>query len=85
MEPLTRRKFLRIAAVSGMGLTSFNALGEAGDHHASIEGDHMTEEINKEKIRRAMLAGPSSVTAEATVAEIDHQGNLTVIRQGTNE
>jgi hypothetical protein len=43
------------------------------------------EEIKKEKIRRAMLAGPSSVTAEATVAEMDAHGNLTVLRPGTNE
>jgi hypothetical protein len=97
LESLTRRKFISIAAVSGVGLTSFNArdqldrreqgpgaIGDASDH-APIEGDHMTEEINKEKIRRAMLAGPPSVTAEATVAEIDHQGNLTVIRPGTNQ
>jgi hypothetical protein len=102
MKPLTRRKFIRIAAVSGVGLTSLNAhdqltrseegqgaTGEASDHLSALDGEHMTEEIkeesNKEKIRRAMLAGPSSVTADATVAEIDHQGNLTVIRPGTNE
>src|SRR5258708_38489082 len=98
MESLTRRKFISIAAVSGVGLTSLSAhdqfargeegprtVGEASDHLATPYGDHMPEEINKEKIRRAMLAGPSSVTAEATVAEIDHQGNLTIIRPGTNE
>jgi hypothetical protein len=45
----------------------------------------MAEEIKKEKIRRAMLAGPSSVTAEAIIAEMDHQGNLTVLRPGTHE
>ncbi len=47
--------------------------------------NRMAEEIKKEKIRCAMLAGPSSVTAEATIAEMDHQGNLTVLRPGTNE
>lgn len=45
----------------------------------------MDEEIKKEKIRRAMLAGPSIVTSEATIAEMDHQGKLTVLRPGTNE
>ena len=97
MESLTRRKFISIAAVSGVGLTSLSAhdqfargeegprtVGEASDHLATPYGDHMPEEINKEKIRRTMLAGPSSVTAEATVAEMDHQGNLTIIRPGTN-
>ena len=98
MELLTRRKFISTAAVSGAGLASLNAhdrlvrskegpasIGEVGGHLAAQHGGHMTEEIKKEKIRRAMLAGPSSVTAEATVAEIDHEGNLTVIRPGTNE
>jgi hypothetical protein len=47
--------------------------------------NRMAEEIKKEKIRRAMLAGPPSVTAEATIAEMNHQGNLTVLRPGTNE
>ena len=45
----------------------------------------MAEEIKKEKIRRAMLAGPSCITSEATVAEMDRDGNLTVLRQGTND
>jgi hypothetical protein len=98
MEPLTRRKFIGIAAISSAGLRSFNAydqlarseeapgaIGKAGGHLAAHGGDHMTEEIKKEKIRRAMLAGPSSVTADATVAEMDDQGNMTVIRPGTNE
>src|SRR5262245_42931514 len=45
----------------------------------------MTEAIKKEKIRRAMLAGPSCITSEATVAEMDGYGNLTVLRRGTND
>src|SRR6266704_4407180 len=45
----------------------------------------MAEAIKKEKIRRAMLAGPSCITSEATVAEMDRDGNLTVLRQGTND
>ena len=45
----------------------------------------MAEEITKEKIRRAMLAGPSCITSEATVAEMDKDGNLTVLRPGTND
>jgi hypothetical protein len=36
------------------------------------------------KIRRALLSGPDSVTREATVAEMDAQGKLTVLRPGTN-
>jgi hypothetical protein len=45
----------------------------------------MEEEIKNEKIRRAMLAGPSIVTSDATVAEMDRQGNMTVLRPGTND
>jgi hypothetical protein len=42
------------------------------------------QEIVKEKIRRALLAGPDCITKDATVAEMDAQGNSTVLRQGTN-
>jgi hypothetical protein len=45
----------------------------------------MAEEIKKEKIRRAMLAGPSCITSEATVAEMDKDGHMTVLRSGTND
>ena len=45
----------------------------------------MAEEITKEKIRRAMLAGPSCITSEATVAEMDRDGNMTVLRSGAND
>jgi hypothetical protein len=43
------------------------------------------EEIKSEKIRRAMLAGPSCITREATVAEMDKDGQLTVLRPGSND
>lgn len=36
-------------------------------------------------IVRALAAGPASVTAHATVAVMDANGRLTVLRQGTNE
>jgi len=45
----------------------------------------MTDEIVKEKIRRACLSGPPSVTGEATVAEIDANGKTIVLRKGTNQ
>jgi hypothetical protein len=45
----------------------------------------MADEITKEKIRRALLAGPDSVTREATVAEMDAQGKMTVLRPGRNQ
>ena len=45
----------------------------------------LAEEIRNEKIRRAMLAGPSCITAEATVAEMDSKDQLTALRPGTND
>jgi hypothetical protein len=43
------------------------------------------ESIKNEKIRRAMLAGPSDISGEATVAEMDGNGQMTVLRPGTND
>ncbi len=45
----------------------------------------MPDEIVKAKIRRALLSGPDSITREATVAEMDAQGGMTVLRPGTNQ
>jgi len=52
----------------------------------AMQGENsMADEITKEKIRRALLAGPDSVTREATVAEMDAQGKMTVLRPGRNQ
>jgi hypothetical protein len=45
----------------------------------------MTDPITNEKIRRARLSGPSQVTANATVAEMDAQGRHTILLKGTSE
>ena len=44
----------------------------------------VSDEIVKAKIRRALLSGPDCITREATVAELDAQGKMTVLRPGTN-
>ncbi|SFS68379.1 hypothetical protein [Paenibacillus sp. BC26] len=36
------------------------------------------------KIARAMLSGPRNITRDATVAEMDRDGNLVILRRGTN-
>jgi hypothetical protein len=48
-------------------------------------GSH--QELEKAvKISRAMRAGPSEITRDATIAEMDQHGNIaTVLRKGTNE
>jgi len=42
------------------------------------------EQVRAAKIARAMASGPSHITKDATVAEVDEQGNTVVLRQGTN-
>jgi hypothetical protein len=50
-----------------------------------MKGDNgMSDEIVKAKIRRALLSGPDVITREATVAEMDAHGKMTVLRPGTN-
>ena len=52
----------------------------------AMSGDNtVSDEIVKAKIRRALLSGPVSITREATVAEMDAQGKMTVLRPGTNQ
>lgn len=41
-------------------------------------------ETKDQKIARALSAGPASVTAHATVADVDAKGKMTVLRKGTN-
>jgi hypothetical protein len=41
-------------------------------------------ESPQKKIARALSAGPPSITARATVAEMDANGKMTVLRKGTN-
>src|ERR1700682_5706131 len=41
-------------------------------------------ETPAQKIARALSAGPPSITAHATVADMDDKGKMTVLRKGTN-
>jgi hypothetical protein len=43
------------------------------------------QESTAEKIERALSAGPSTITPDATVAETDADGQLKILRQGTND
>jgi hypothetical protein len=57
---------------------------ESAEDNAVRANDNMSDEIVKATIRRALLSGPDSVTREATVAEMDAQSKVTVLRPGTN-
>ena len=51
----------------------------------AMTDNSMADEVVKAKIRRALLSGPDSITREATVAELDAQGKMTVLRPGSNQ
>ena len=88
-------------AVAGLGALSVSVQARAGapqrrgavdasndkqTEDNAMSGDYsVSDEIVKAKIRRALLSGPDSITREATVAEMDAQGKLTVLRPGTNQ
>jgi hypothetical protein len=44
-----------------------------------------SQESTSEKIKRALSAGPASIANEATVAEIDDDGKMKILREGTND
>ena len=98
--PISRRLFVEVATLTGAGLSALAipaALGESAPKPGATSAamprgvdemhreNNMYDEITKEKIRRALLAGPASVTREATVAEMDAEGKMTVLRPGTNQ
>jgi hypothetical protein len=72
---VSRRSFVGAATLAGVGLGAAAAMSREGG---------TSDGIVKEKIRRALLSGPDSITKDATVAEMDAQGKLTVLRPGTN-
>ena len=58
----------------------------APDAQAQQSGtESLADTILEEKIRRSMLAGPPSITKDATVAEMTRQGEMTILRRGTNK
>jgi hypothetical protein len=84
---LSRRTFVgSLAAISAVApaLVHASAL-EPQAAPGSLGGTSMSDAILSEKIRRARLSGPSQVTANATVGEMDAQGRLAVLSKGTNE
>jgi hypothetical protein len=76
--PVSRRVFVEAAAIAGAGVA---ALGMSGDARAA----NIADEIVQAKIRRALLSGPEIITKDATVAEMDAAGKMTVLRPGTNQ
>ena len=51
---------------------------------ATVAAASAAGESKDQKIARALSAGPASITAHATVADVDAKGKMTVLRKGTN-
>lgn len=85
MNSVSRRSFVGGAIVTGALPAFFPPAASGGDSQTASSTNHLDEEIRKEKIRRAMLSGPAAITKDATVADMDREGNMTVLRPGTNE
>ena len=75
-------KVLAQQGASGSYSNAAIAMLPSGESSAQKSGDDLVRGI---KIARAMRSGPPEITRDATVAEIDHTGNITeVLRKGTN-
>lgn len=85
MNSVSRRSFVGGAIVTGALPAFLPPAASGGDSQEASSTNHLDEEIRKEKIRRAMLSGPPAITKDATVADMDREGNMTVLRPGTNE
>ena len=62
--------------------TCLVTLAEAKDSRGGMAAD--TGDSNREKIARAMSAGPIDVANSATIVDRDAQGHEVVLREGTN-
>lgn len=71
------------AQAGGLGSCSDDTVALPASNAAADSFDELTKAV---KISRAMRAGPLEITRNATVAEMDHHGNLAnILRPGTNE
>jgi hypothetical protein len=57
----------------------------AGELLSQTAAGSQTQDDVQVKIKRALSAGPSNITAQATVAEPDGHGGLKILRPGTND
>lgn len=82
MSSLQRREFLAAAAA----LTTAVSGADASARTDSEEADPSPEEdrARQAKVARARRSGPAQITKDASVAEMDAEGNVTILVQGTN-
>src|ERR1700734_1008090 len=88
--PIVRQDMTRRIFVGSLAGAAAQVLLPAGARESRAKPDStgaagMTDAITNEKIRRARLSGPPQITANATVAEMDGAGSLTILSKGTND
>jgi hypothetical protein len=85
VDEVTRRSFLVGATANTMVPALDRAIAEPPPFQTDKQPGAQEQAIRNERIRRALLSGPAVITFDATVAELDLSGKLTVLRQGTND
>jgi hypothetical protein len=75
--PILLASFVALACAGGC----FEARGQM---HSMESSTSAAKESAETKIARALSAGPAEIAKAATVAEMDGQGKLKILRQGTN-
>jgi hypothetical protein len=93
----TRRDFIATTIAAAASLASHSAAQSAGSQSAGGEGQlstnpntnkrghEMKDRAEDPRITRARLSGPEQVTRNATVAELNSSGSMTVLVKGSNE
>ena len=54
-------------------------------HGGSQPSISLEQQIRNAKMARAMASGPRQITADATIAELQLDGSIEILRKGTNE
>ena len=85
MGGVSRRSFVGRAAIASALSAAAPVAALGSTVIAEKQATSLEERIREERIRRAILCGPYVITKDATVAEMDRQGNLTILRRGSNE
>jgi hypothetical protein len=72
-------------APSGLSTVDETGRKDTVSNDSTPGGQYVTDKGGDPRITRARLSGPEQVTRDATVAEMDADGNMTVLVKGTNE
>src|ERR1700730_18598728 len=82
---LTNNSNRASARLHGLSSAADSAREDAELKDSTLGGQDMTDKAEDPRITRARLSGPEHVTKDATVAEMAHDGTMTVLVKGRNE